>query len=619
MKKLLLLSIVMLALGTLTAQTPMEKQEKRFKDIVLPAPADPTDFAATWAGDPNPYVSTLKNPDLVIGKTRYDLQSNYSMATRIHAYPDGSIGGTWTYGMLDAAAFSDRGTGYNYFNGTTWGAMPTARIEPVRTGWPSYQPYGPNGEIVVSHTGGTAGLIFSWRATKGTGTWNNFYLTNPPGVPSLLWPRMVTSGVNNQIIHVIYLTAPTANGGIVWEGLNGALLYSRSTNGGASWDKLHVLLDGLTANDARGFSADQYAFAAPVGDKLAFVTGNGYGDGIVLKSLDGGDSWTNSLYYQSIDKFMDGFIAYPRHGGTDSYQSAVIDDLGRVHVAVGRQIHITDGLGARSYYPYSNGLLYWNETMAPLDTTKIGNVITLTNGVSPGYLLAKVFDNGVDTLSALLVPNYYASTTSMPQLAFDHTNKILYAFYAAISPGFVNSNGENYRHIWYRFSQNYGQTWSPYTDLNNDIFHLFSECVYPSLSSRISDKVHMIYQVDGFVGGSNRPTPGNHVHVDNNMVYLAVNRKVGITENQPTILSIDQIFPNPANEIARISIKVDKPLNADVSLVNLLGQQIEAKNHHFGYIGTHLVQFDVSQLETGIYFVNVKSGNQTVTKKLVVK
>jgi hypothetical protein len=74
--------------------------------------------------------------ETILGTTFYDLQTNASLSNRIHCYDDGTIGTVWTMG-LEATSFPDRGTGYNYFNGATWGAQPMQRIETLRTGWPS--------------------------------------------------------------------------------------------------------------------------------------------------------------------------------------------------------------------------------------------------------------------------------------------------------------------------------------------------------------------------------------------------------------------------------------------------------------------------------------------------
>lgn len=80
-----------------------------------------------------------------LGTSFYDLQSNYMLQNRICYNPsDGTIGVVWTKGM-DAPDFGDRGTGYNFFDGTSWLPEPEARIENAKTGWPNYAFLGENG------------------------------------------------------------------------------------------------------------------------------------------------------------------------------------------------------------------------------------------------------------------------------------------------------------------------------------------------------------------------------------------------------------------------------------------------------------------------------------------
>jgi hypothetical protein len=181
--------------------------------------------------------SVLSPPDVIettIGGTTYDLQTNLAVANRIYAYPDGTKAAVWTMGFA-APDYADRGTGYNYFDGISWGTEPTSRIEPVRTGWPAYCPLGA-GEVVVAHDF-VNGLQVSKRAVKGTGSWITSFVAAPAGATKVSWPRAVTSG---NTIHVIAVS------GVAYQGLNLALLYCRSTDGGTSWDVPRIL-PGLDA------------------------------------------------------------------------------------------------------------------------------------------------------------------------------------------------------------------------------------------------------------------------------------------------------------------------------------------------------------------------------------
>ena len=115
-------------------------------------------------GFENPNNPTVTNPNsskdvTQIDTSWYDLQTNSALGNRLYLHPDNTLSAVWTYS--NDAVFDDRGTGYNYFDGGTWGPYPTARIENVKTGWPTIAPFHENGEVIVGHTGVATGLYFN--------------------------------------------------------------------------------------------------------------------------------------------------------------------------------------------------------------------------------------------------------------------------------------------------------------------------------------------------------------------------------------------------------------------------------------------------------------------------
>ncbi|MCB0805506.1 MAG: exo-alpha-sialidase, partial [Bacteroidales bacterium] len=258
-------------------------------------------------------------------------------------FEDGTVGATWTMGFADPG-FADRGTGYNYYDGNNWGVMPTERIESIRTGWPSYAPYGENGELVISHDFAAGSLYFLARESKGTGTWSETELAGPGG-SEISWTRSTTSGINNSIIQSLYITWPVANGGTVYEGLDGALLYSRSSDGGATWDIEHQIIDGLGSDDYVGFSADEYDWAASQGDNIAFLVGSSWIDFVLMKSTDGGDTWEKTVIWENPYPFFDPAAPF----ATDTFYCVdgdhhlAFDSQGKVHVVFGINRAHSDG------------------------------------------------------------------------------------------------------------------------------------------------------------------------------------------------------------------------------------------------------------------------------------
>lgn len=433
-----------------------------------------------------------------IGTTMYDLQSNScSPYGRLYVYPDGTRGGIWAMGKAPTA-YSDRGTGYNYFNGSAWGVDPPNRIETVRTGWPSYAPCGSNGEIVIAHQGGTQPLIISKRTTKGTGAWVQTYLNAPSGATGLLWPRMITSGTNNNTVHVIALTAPTANGGTVYQGLDGALIYCRSVDGGQTFGAWSIL-PGLTSVQYLKFDGDTYNWLIPHGDKIGFVISDSDKDLILMKSLDNGSSWQKVVVWQHPYPFYSPTMVTDEYFCPDGAAHGAFDAVGRIHLAFGVNKSYSDG-GGSYWFPWVDGLAYWNSDMPAW----LGGSLTALdpdNLFASGNLIGWMQDiNGNGQLDLVSISGgyaiYYLSPTSMPQLVIDHISNTIYCVYSSITETF-NNGTQDYRHIWSRASSNNGLTWTDPIDHTNSIFHVFDECVFPSISPTLESGLPaIIYQRD---------------------------------------------------------------------------------------------------------------------------
>jgi hypothetical protein len=198
----------------------------------------------------NPALKSILTPvETYIGNTHYDQQTNSTTQNRLYYYDDGTFGATWMTGFGEPG-FSDRGTGYNYYDGNAWKPFPLDRIESQRSGWPCYAPLGENGEIIISHiSGGTDdGLLINRRSEKGTGNWTEYLFQGPAGGEALLWPSFVTSGIDHNTIHLLAVTRPVANGGTIYQNLDGAMLYSRSTDGGETWEIENALLEELSSD-----------------------------------------------------------------------------------------------------------------------------------------------------------------------------------------------------------------------------------------------------------------------------------------------------------------------------------------------------------------------------------
>jgi hypothetical protein len=569
--------------------------------------------------------SSTEIEEEIIGATRYDLQSNSSMQNRIHVFEDGTIGATWTMGFADPG-FSDRGTGYNYYDGAEWGDAPEERIESIRTGWPSYAPYGENGELVVSHDFGAGELMYLTRDEKGTGDWTEGMLEGP-GV-EISWNRTTTSGVDNSVIQTLAYTWPTYNvpPGAIYEGLNGALLYSRSSDGGISWDPENAVLDGLTSDDYIGFSADDYEWAASKGDNIAFLLGNSWFDFVLMKSTDGGNTWNKTIIWEHPYPFFD--INSPTVTDTfycvDGAHHLAFDSQGKVHVVFGINRAHSDGT-TTFWFPLVDGVGYWNEDMPTFSNdlnalNPYGEAGTeLVEDESLIGWWQDLNNNGEwDILGE--VGAYYISASGMPQIVIDDQD-FIYIVFSSVTESY-NNGIQDFRHLWARGSWGEG-VWGDFNHLTGDLIHIFDECVFPSVAPATDDYFYLMFQTDA--------EPGLHIRgdedpvTDNNINFMKVSRgdliPVGVKETSLPINeeSVSQNMPNPFTGTSWVNIEVQKTCDLSLEVTNITGQVVYTIAPKEFQAGSYRLPIHAENLTKGVYFYTVKAGDTSVTKKMIVE
>lgn len=300
--------------------------------------------------------------------TTYDLQSNGQVANRMYHREDGSVAVVAMMSHDYDQSASDRGTAYNFFDGSSWGDYPYERAEAnatgydMRTGWPSIAPYGENGEILVNHSDG---LNYYIRETAGEGLWDG-----PYSIPafdysySLSWPRVVTSGENNEIIHVVAAAQNTDNNGNTVT----TQFYCRSTDG-ENWEVNYSPL--VETNEHIGiYSADDYCVSAN-GDVVAVVyTDSFHGHLLMFKSTDNGITWERKVIWENPYYLLDWENDENTVMGDEGcyapvHSSVAVGNDGIVHVATSVFHYTRYSLGTTYSYWYgliNEGVVYWNDT-----------------------------------------------------------------------------------------------------------------------------------------------------------------------------------------------------------------------------------------------------------------
>jgi hypothetical protein len=593
--------------------------------------------------NPNPTTSSnaklASANEVVIGTTTYDLQSNAAVQNRIVHHDDGTISAGWTTSQQLNASWSDRGTGYNFFDGTNWGANPTTRLESSRGGWPSILAMGSGKEASITHNTDNSHINMTYRSTTGTGSWseqNISSLNDSTGIYRyMIWNRSAVGGLNKETIHMVALTAPTGNGGTTYNGLDGALLYYRSLDEGLTWDIQDMQLPGMDTSMFTGMSGDVYTVTAQ-GETVVVGYFNDWGDSFIVKSIDNGTTWEKTTFLDfPVDKYamddgldLDSDGIYDQVYSTDNYGAIVLDATGEAHVFYGIMMYLDDDLtdASSSWFPSINGIGYWNESMGEdvtPATVHAGDTSLWYSDMMNDNWIVQAPDlngdgivGGVDSTGGYAL--YYASRASMPNAGISANGEIYLSFSGYTET--ADNGSQVFRHLYITKSSDGGSTWKTPVDVTPNVSWIgMKECVFGSMVPTVDDKIRIVFQMDNEPGLIVR---GDEDLVDfNDIVYIEIDT-VGLFGTSVSVNDIKNttqftVYPNPANDYTSIAISLDKTEKVILTIVDLLGKEISKEEIVF-YSGTTTEMLDVSNFQNGVYFINLQVGNKITTQKLVI-
>lgn len=555
----------------------------------------------------------------VIGYTQYDLQSNAAIDDRMAGGGE-ALSAAWTM-SLELTPFEDRGTGYNFYDGTAWDEIAYERIESTRIGWPSIVHTASGREVVVSHPGIDTPLHMAWRDAGTGAAWTEASIPSDIAVGKL-WPRMAAGGEDGNSLHVICVTTPEGNGGAFYGGQDGALLYYRSQDGGDTWDIIDYVFPEADSTQFFGFSGDTYAIHAR-GNTVALASFNDFSDSFVMISQDNGDTWEKQLLVDFPVDLYEVDMGLPEIGedynddglfqeffNADGAGDVHIDQYGQVHVSFGSMYYMdADTIdGTTSYFPGTNGLAYWNESMGP-DSAQI---IAYSFDYDESGML-----DFEDEIAA-----YYVGCAAFPSIATDASGA-MYVTYSAIMENF-STGAQNYRHQFVVYSSDGGVTWNTEDacDLTPDVDFDGYEAVFGSIAPDVvNGQLEIIYQRDF--------EPGLHVRGDedpidiNDIVHLRVPTDdlgdcadvefedwVGIAEAiDPNDISM---YPNPAD--GQVELVINRPGAHQVDVWSATGQRVLSMQ-----TSAMVEQMETSHWASGIYLVNIAQGDHHTVVRLAVQ
>jgi hypothetical protein len=108
---------------------------------------------------------------------------------------------------------------------------------------------------------------------------------------------------------------------------------------------------------------------------------------------------------------------------------------------------------------------------------------------------------------------------------------------------------------------------------------------------------------------------------DTGDIYRSVSPTTSV-ENEinvfPSMMFLYQNFPNPFNPITRIMYKVNSPEIITIKVYDILGKEIKTLLSEYKQAGVYELEFDASDLPSGVYFYRIISENYSETKKMML-
>jgi hypothetical protein len=163
--------------------------------------------------------------------------------------------------------------------------------------------------------------------------------------------------------------------------------------------------------------------------------------------------------------------------------------------------------------------------------------------------------------------------------------------------------------------------WSTATEINNKGFDL----------ERLSVSK---WENIGFVAGFGTTTePKSYLFKDNNVSSGTYSYRlkqidfdgsfnysniIQVSVHTPLHFSLSQNYPNPFNPATKIKFSVPEDGNAKITVYNSIGQRIAQLINRFVKAGSYEINFDASDLPSGVYIYQLQTGSFMDTKKMIL-
>jgi len=532
---------------------------------------------------PTPPGLLTVSPGDTVGTTQYDYQTNGSTGTRVVVDGQSNIHVSWMKGMPYPT------TRHVYYNcktpiGWEFPLTGTRASHIAGSGYTTLEVLGDDRAIVLYHRAAQAGAESLFAAIDASGCLGGFTYSRVPNRLSAkmhIWPY----GAVDRTGRVHVTSTNNAATGAAQQ-----VIYNRSSNNGSTWtapaavDTTEVISTMITASR--------------VSDKVAII---------YTKSTDTTSQWLNDVYYIQSD---DGTTWPWTTGKTNITEYAIGGDSLFAYTDVDAVYDYNDNLHIvwNSQYVTDAGI-YYNGQLFHFDRNS-----GLTHQVAQ-------FDT--TWLSAGCEFGVWNFVYAKMSVASDLANN-LYLAYTSWDTSDCSAGGWANGDIYLRYSTNTGTDWSDAINVTNSHTPNCSPGTcdsdhWSSLAEVVDTALHLTYINDKDAGGI--PQTEGQVTESPVMYYAFVPDILrGIDEGNltPKSFSLAQNYPNPFNANTNIDFELTKGSHVELAVYDITGAKIATLLKGNREAGKHQVNWDASQLSSGVYYYTLKANGSELTRKMTL-
>jgi hypothetical protein len=169
--------------------------------------------------------------------------------------------------------------------------------------------------------------------------------------------------------------------------------------------------------------------------------------------------------------------------------------------------------------------------------------------------------------------------------------------------------------------------WQTETEVNNYGFEI-------ERTSIVKDQTSEVWEKMGFVNGSgNSNSPKNYSYQDMNVISgkysyrlkqidtdgkFEYSKAIEVNLNGPGKFELSQNYPNPFNPTTTIKFSIPEAGYVKLTLYNILAQEIKTLINESKEAGVHTINFNASDLNSGLYIYKLEVNGLTQTRKMTL-